>query len=84
MNKLISRLLSFSEKLPQPIGKIFRFYIEGFSEMTVGRKLWGIILLKLFIMFFIFKLFLFPNILHRDYDTDEQRAEAVRTVMTER
>lgn len=46
--------------------------------MTVGRKLWLLIIIKLFILFFIFKLFFFPDILQRDYDTDGERADAVR------
>ena len=42
---------------------IWHFYLEGFKSMTLGRTLWAIILLKLFIMFFILKLFFFPNFL---------------------
>ncbi len=84
MNRLAERLLLFCDRVPGPAGRILRFYVEGFAEMTVGRKLWGIMLLKLFIMFFIFKLLFFPNLLKKNYDTDEQRAEAVRTVLTER
>ena len=58
--------------------RILRFYIDGFREMTVGRWLWGIILVKLFILFFVFKLFFFPDLLKRDYDNDADRAAAVR------
>ena len=32
---------------------IWNFYLEGFRSMTLGRTLWVIILLKLFVMFFI-------------------------------
>ena len=32
---------------------IWNFYVEGFRSMTLGRTLWLIILVKLFIMFFI-------------------------------
>ena len=60
------------------IVRIYRFYRDGFREMTVGRWLWLMIIVKLFILFFIFKLFFFPDILSRDYDNDSQRAEAVR------
>ena len=42
--------------------------------MTLGKTLWAIILIKLFIMFFILRLFFFPNILQQKYDTDEERA----------
>ena len=43
--------------------RIFRFYVDGFRNMTLGKTLWTIILIKLFIMFFVLKLFFFPNIL---------------------
>lgn len=42
---------------------IGRFYLEGFRSMTWGRTLWLIILVKLFIMFFILRLFFFPRFL---------------------
>ncbi len=42
---------------------VCRFYVEGFREMTLGRTLWLIILAKLFVMFFILKLFFFPDFL---------------------
>ena len=45
--------------------------------MTLGKTLWAIILIKLFIMFFILRLFFFPNILQKEFDTDEERANAV-------
>ena len=41
--------------------RIYHFYLEGFREMKLGKTLWLIILVKLFIMFFILKLFFFPN-----------------------
>ena len=40
--------------------RIWIFYRDGFREMTLGRTLWTIILIKLFIMFFILKLFFLP------------------------
>ncbi len=61
--------------------RIYRFYRDGFRSMTVGRWLWLMILVKLFILFFIFKLFFFPNLLSRDYDNDGDRAQAVREAL---
>lgn len=43
--------------------KVTHFYIDGFRSMTVGRTLWAIILIKLFIMFAILRLFFFPDML---------------------
>ena len=51
--------------------------MEGFRSMTLGKTLWAIILIKLFIMFFIWRVFFFPNILQQKYDTDEERANQV-------
>ena len=51
--------------------------MEGFRNMNLGKTLWAIILIKLFIMFFILRLFFFPNILQQKYDTDEERANRV-------
>lgn len=64
--------------------KIWRFYADGFREMTVGRQLWALILVKLAVLFLVFRIFFFPNLLQRDYDTDAERADAVRTQLLER
>lgn len=42
---------------------VWNFYLEGFRSMTLGRTLWIIILLKLFIMFFILKFSSSPTFL---------------------
>lgn len=41
--------------------RVFDLYYDGFKNMTLGKTLWAVILIKLFIMFFILKLFFFPN-----------------------
>jgi len=46
--------------------------------MTVGKTLWAIILIKIFIFFVVIKLLFFPNLLQRDFDNDEDRANHVR------
>lgn len=63
---------------------IWRFYYEGFRDMTVGKTLWAIILLKLFLFFIVMKLLFFPNLLQRDFDNDDQRAEHVRHQLVDR
>ena len=35
------------------VTSIWQFYVDGFRSMTLGRTLWLIIAIKLFIMFFI-------------------------------
>ena len=58
--------------------RIFRFYYEGFTSMSWwGKKVWMIILIKLFIMFAILRLFFFPDILQKNFDNDNERGEYV-------
>jgi len=62
--------------------KIFLFYYNGFRDMTIGRILWPIILIKLAIMFLVLKLFFFPNFLKEKFDTKEERSQYVREQLT--
>lgn len=39
----------------------YRLYYDGFRQMTLGRTLWAIILIKLFVIFAVLKLFFFPD-----------------------
>ena len=55
--------------------KIFRFYRDGFREMRVGRTLWAIILVKLFVMFAILKLFFFRDPMAGQ--SENQRADTI-------
>ena len=41
------------------LNAIFHFYVEGFRQMTLGRTLWVLVLLKLFVIFVILRLFFF-------------------------
>ena len=62
---------------------VWNFYLEGFRSMTLGRTLWVIILLKLFVMFFILKLFFFPNFLI-DHPTEAEKGAYVGNELIER
>ena len=41
--------------------KVWHLYYDGFRRMTVGRTLWAVILIKLFIIFAILKVLFFPG-----------------------
>lgn len=72
-----------TEKMPL-LKRIWDLYYDGFRSMTVGKSLWILIIIKLFIFFVIIKWIFFPNILKENYSTDEERAKAVRTELTTR
>lgn len=64
--------------------RVWDLYYDGFRSMTIGKSLWVIILVKLFLIFIVMKILFFPDILDRDYDTDEERAAHVRHELTSR
>jgi hypothetical protein len=64
--------------------KLYLFYREGFSNMTVGKKLWLIVIIKLFIMFGILKVFFFPNQLKQHFDSDADRGKHVTNELIDR
>ena len=66
-----------------PLKKVFHFYYDGFINMSSwGRKVWIIILIKLFIIFAILKLFFFPDFLKKNFENEKQRSEYVLDQLT--
>ena len=51
--------------------RVYDLYADGFRHMRLGKTLWAIILIKLFIIFVILKIFFFPNFLKQHADGDE-------------
>ncbi|HLP06341.1 MAG TPA: DUF4492 domain-containing protein [Paludibacter sp.] len=66
-------------KKPSAFYLIYTFFYDGFKNMTVGKSLWLIVLIKLFIMFGILKIFFFPNYLNSHFTDEKSKAEHVRT-----
>ncbi len=62
--------------------RVYTFYIDGFKGMVLGKKLWKIILIKLFIMFAILKFFFFPDFLETNFQTDEEKSNYVLEQIT--
>jgi hypothetical protein len=62
--------------------KVFRFYIDGFKSMTYGKTLWIIILIKLFIIFAVLRLFFFPDFLKKNFSSDSERSDYVIEQLT--
>ena len=62
--------------------KVYHLYYDGFRQMTLGKTLWAIILIKLFVIFIVLKLFFFPNFLKQNAEGDE--AGYVATELTNR
>ena len=51
--------------------RVYDLYVDGFRHMRLGKTLWAIILIKLFIIFVVLKIFFFPNFLKQNAKGDE-------------
>jgi hypothetical protein len=58
--------------------RVVDLYVDGFRSMTVGKTLWLIIAIKLFIFFVIIKILFFPDFLASKSDSDDGKAQYVR------
>ena len=58
--------------------RVFDLYYDGFRHMRLGRTLWAIILIKLFVIFVILKLFFFPDFL-KEHAEKGKEADFVAT-----
>jgi hypothetical protein len=58
------------------VQNIWYLYYDGFRSMTLGRTLWAVIFIKLFIIFVVLKLFFFPNYI-KEHAPEGQEAEFV-------
>ena len=57
-----------------PLLWVWYLYADGFKKMTLGRKLWAIILIKLVILFALFKHLVYPDDFSKRFPTDESRS----------
>lgn len=63
------------------IRKIFNFYLDGFRNMKLGKKLWILILIKLFIIFVVLKIFFFEYTISK-FETKNEKAKYIREQLT--
>lgn len=63
--------------------RVYYFYLDGIRSMTLGRTLWAIVLIKLFIMFAILRVFFFPRHMG-ELKTQEEKADYVIEQLSER
>lgn len=70
--------------MKKTLANIWDLYVDGFRSMTIGKTLWLLILIKLFIIFCILRVFFFPNFLNTVTDDDAQKDDYVSTQIISR
>lgn len=59
-------------------------YVQGFKTMSfTSKKLWLIVLIKLFIMFGVLKVFFFNDTLDSKYETETEISNHIFNELTE-
>lgn len=76
--------LIYIRAMKNTLVKICRFYVDGFRSMTIGKTLWILIFIKLFIMFCILRVFFFPNFLNSVTNDDSQKDDYVSSQIINR
>ena len=56
---------------------VFEFYKQGFSAMRLGKTLWGVIFVKLFVIFVLLKIFVFDENLNSTFAKDTDKSDFV-------
>ena len=64
------------------LSNIYYFYKDGFTNLTLGKTLWKIIILKLIIILVFLKLFVYDKNINTDYKTDYEKANFVLENLT--
>ena len=61
---------------------IYELYYDGFVNMRVGKTLWLLIAIKLFVMFVIIKWLFFPDVMQENFTTDKERSAYILQQLT--
>ncbi len=69
-------------QIKQFFKSVYYLYYDGFANMKVGKKLWLLIAIKLFVMFVIIKWLFFPDVLQEKFQTDAQRSQYILNTLT--
>jgi len=67
----------------QPVTDLVNFYRDGFRNLSSwGKEVWIIIIVKLFLIFLILRVFFFHDFLKEKFDSDENRSTYVLDQLT--
>ena len=67
-------------KRPQVLARLWAFYRDGFRRMTWGRTLWLLVIIKLFIIFVVLRIFFFKPAFSGLSTTEKQETVAERII----
>ncbi|ADG92335.1 conserved hypothetical protein [Arcobacter nitrofigilis DSM 7299] len=57
--------------------KIFNFYIDGFKNLTVGKTLWKIIIIKIILIVTLLNFYIYDKSINSEYKTTKEKINFV-------
>ena len=64
------------------VKNIYSFYLNGFKNMTIGKTLWKLILIKLLVIFLFLNYFIHDKSLNTEYKTYDEKVDFVYKNLT--
>ncbi|AXH10410.1 DUF4492 domain-containing protein [Malaciobacter halophilus] len=61
---------------------VFNLYYEGFRNLTVGKSLWKIVIIKLITILVILNIFVYDKSFKSEYKTEQEKQDFVFKNMT--
>lgn len=59
------------------INNIYNFYIDGFKNMKLGKSLWKVVLLKIFLILVVLNYFVYDKSINSEFKTENAKADFV-------
>ncbi|MFT7861175.1 MAG: DUF4492 domain-containing protein [Sulfurimonas sp.] len=59
------------------INSVYKFYLNGFLNMKIGKTLWKIIFLKLVVIFIFLNYFVHDRSINTEYKTEDTKVDFV-------
>lgn len=59
------------------IKQIYFFYKEGFENLTIGRTLWKLVIIKLIVILIFLNIFIYDKSIKTEYKNDSERIEFI-------
>lgn len=64
------------------ISKIFSLYRDGFKNLTLGKSLWKIVIIKLLVILVVLNYFVYDNSLNSKFKTNKEKQNFIFTNLT--
>lgn len=60
---------------------VFNLYYDGFKNLTIGKSLWKIVIIKVFTILVVLNIFVYDKNFKSEYKTKEEKQDFVYTNM---